>query len=130
MQKDTKIATGFGFGIVGLLVLSVIFAGRGDRNDTAEVGVENGVQIVEIAAKGGFNPSQIEAQAGLATEIRFTTNGTYDCSSTVVIPSLGYEATLAPTGTEKLLLSAVQATGTLKGTCGMGMYNFEIDFQG
>jgi len=132
MQKDTKIAAGICAVIVGLLIVSTIFVG-GNKGQVETVGVgpvviENGVQIITIAAKGGFSPQMIEAQSGIMTKLRVMTNGTYDCSSTLIIPSLGYNETLQPTGTETIAISAAQAQGTLDGTCGMGMYNFEIAF--
>lgn len=96
--------------------------------NSSVVGVENGVQTIDLTAKGGFAPSRIEAQAGIPTTLRVTTNGTYDCSSTLVIPALNYQANLEPTGVELINLTSEQAQGTLKGMCGMGMYRFEIAF--
>jgi plastocyanin domain-containing protein len=132
MQKDSKIALIFCGIIVGLLVLSAVF--RGNQTATlapgdSAVSVQNGVQIITIAAKGGFLPSSIEATAGVPTELHIVTNGTYDCSSSLVIPSLGYRSMLKPTGTEIISLSAEQAAGTLDGMCSMGMYTFEIVFR-
>lgn len=133
MQKDTKIAAGICAVIVGLLIVSQVFM-RSDngtvQNDlAAPVVMENGVQVITIAAKGGYSPQSIQAQRGVPTELRVTTNGTYDCSSVLVIPSLGYNGNLKATGTETIEISADQAQGTLDGTCGMGMYSFEIAFQ-
>jgi plastocyanin domain-containing protein len=132
MQKDSKTALIFCGVAVGMLVL--FFALRNNNPSTVATGNEvisneNGTQIIELAAKGGFTPSFVEAKAGVPTELRVATNGTYDCSSTLVIPSLGYQATLKPTGTEAIPLTAAQAKGTLEGTCGMGMYKFQIAFK-
>lgn len=91
--------------------------------------MENGIQIITLTAKGGFSPQSVEAQSGVPTELRVMTNGTYDCSSTLIIPALGYDEILKPTGTEVIAISADQAQGNLDGTCGMGMYNFEIAFK-
>lgn len=118
-------------GIVGLLLVSRLLpltSTTSQTGDTPVVAVQNGVQIITIAAKGGFSPEHIQAQGGLPTELHVVTNGTYDCSSTLVIPSLAYEQTLKPTGTEIIPIPAKQATGTLDGTCGMGMYSFEVVF--
>jgi plastocyanin domain-containing protein len=133
MQKDTKIAAGICAVIVGLLIVSQVFM-RGDNgsaqsDSTGPVVMENGIQVIAIAAKGGYSPQSIQAQSGVPTELRVTTNGTYDCSSTLVIPALGYDGNLKATGTEIITISADQAQGTLDGTCGMGMYNFEIAFK-
>jgi plastocyanin domain-containing protein len=133
MQKDTKIAAGICVAIVSLLIVSQVFVRGGDGArpgpDTEVVVMENGVQVITIAAKGGYSPQFIEAQSGVPTELRVTTNGTYDCSSSLVIPSLGYTKFLEPTGTETISISADQAQGSLDGTCGMGMYSFEIAFK-
>ncbi len=133
MQKDTKIAAGICAAIVGLLVISQIFVRGGNdsvqSSGTESIVIENGVQVITIAAKGGYSPQSIQAQAGVPTELHVTTNGTYDCSSALVIPSLGYNELLQPTGTEIISISADQARGILDGTCGMGMYSFEVAFK-
>lgn len=115
-----------------LLVLSGILKKSGTATDIGGAGavtVENGVQVIDLTANGGYSPRYIVAQAGMPTELHVITNGTYDCSSSIVIPALGYQKLLAPTGEEKVEISADQASGTLRGTCGMGMYSFEIAFK-
>ncbi len=133
MQTDTQIAAGICAAIVSLLIISQIFmrVGPGSSldNTTVPVVMENGVQVITITAKGGFNPRFIQAQRGVPTQLNVMTNGTYDCSSTLVIPALDYDKTLQPTGAETIIIPADQAQGTLHGTCGMGMYNFAIAFE-
>ncbi len=133
MQKDTKIAAGICAVVVGLLVVSQVFVrgGNGSVQDSSvgSVVMENGIQIITLTAKGGFSPRSVEAQSGVPTELRVMTNGTYDCSSILIIPALGYDEILKPTGTEVIAISADQSKGNLDGTCGMGMYNFEIAFK-
>lgn len=92
------------------------------------VKVVNGTQIVEIRAKGGYAPRKSRAKAGIPTVLRFTTSGTFDCSSSVSIPSLKVSRLLEPTGTTDIELGVIQV-GTVQGTCGMGMYPFEVEFQ-
>ncbi|NBS68653.1 hypothetical protein EBT31_07025 [bacterium] len=132
MQKDTKIALGFCGFFLGLLVLSaVVNSGRQEALAVPGEGVTvvDGVQRIEILARGGYSPERVVATAGMPTEILLVTDGTYDCSSSVVIPSLKFRKFLQPSGTEIISLSAEQATGTLKGGCSMGMYNFQIAFE-
>ncbi|MDQ5952669.1 MAG: hypothetical protein QG626_798 [Patescibacteria group bacterium] len=131
MQKDTKIAAAFCASTLALLLLTRIFPfGNTPSVDTPQtVSIENGIQVITITAKGGFSPEHIEAKSGLPTELHVVTNGTYDCSSTLVIPSLGYNEALKPTGTETITLAPEQAEGTLNGTCGMGMYSFDVAFK-
>lgn len=128
MQKDTKIALGFCGFFVGLLVLGTVLRGQSSQISGNSI-LEDDRQVVAIAAKGGYQPSFVTAQAGVATDIRISTDGTYDCSSSVMISSLGYRKMLAATGTETISLTAEQAQGTLEGTCSMGMYRFEIAFE-
>ena len=91
--------------------------------------VVDGTQIIDITAKGGYSPRVVVAKAGVPTTLRVTTNGTFDCSASVVIPKLSYQKFLPSTGTTDIAISAEQAQGTLQGLCAMGMYNFQIKFQ-
>lgn len=91
--------------------------------------IVDGKQFIDITAKGGYSPRVITAKAGMPTTLRVSTDGTFDCSASVVIPKLSYQKVLRPTGTEEIAISAEQAQGTLQGLCGMGMYNFQIKFQ-
>ncbi|PWB38631.1 MAG: hypothetical protein C3F02_02875 [Parcubacteria group bacterium] len=103
-------------------------------NDKSDVGVSNVVsqigdkQVIDITAKGGYTPRVIDAKANIATTLRVSTNGTYDCSSSLVIPKLGWRGSLEPTGVKEIAIVADQAKGTMQGLCGMGMYSFKINF--
>ena len=92
------------------------------------VSIENGKQIIEIRAKGGYRPVHSIAKAGIPTILRINTNGTFDCSSSVRIPSMGIGQNLPLSGTTDIDLG-VQKVTTLQGTCGMGMYPFDIKFE-
>lgn len=92
------------------------------------VSVVDGKQIIEIHAKGGYQPRKSIATAGLPTTIRFNTTGTFDCSSAVRIPSMNISKNLPQSGTTDIDIGISQL-GTLKGSCGMGMYPFEVEFQ-
>ena len=91
------------------------------------VSIADGKQIIEIRARGGYQPRKSIAQAGLPTIIRFDATGTFDCSSAVRIPSLGLSKNLPSTGTTDIDIGT-NLPGTLKGSCGMGMYPFEVEF--
>jgi plastocyanin domain-containing protein len=91
--------------------------------------IVDGTQFIDIRAKGGYSPRFVTANAGMPTVIRITTNGTFDCSASLVIPKVSYQKFLQPSGTEEIALTAEQAQGTLQGLCAMGMYNFQIKFQ-
>jgi len=87
-----------------------------------------GKQIIEITAKGGYTPRKSIAKAGIPTILRFNTKGTFDCSSSVRIPSMNIFKNLPQSGVADIDLGS-QKAGTLQGSCGMGMYPFEIEFQ-
>ncbi|MFA6554306.1 MAG: cupredoxin domain-containing protein [Candidatus Paceibacterota bacterium] len=91
------------------------------------VSVIDGKQIIEITARGGYQPRKSIAKAGIPTVIRFNTNGTFDCSSYVRIPSMNISKALPQTGSTDIDIG-VGKVGKLSGTCGMGMYPFEVEF--
>ena len=99
-----------------------------DGPNANNVSIVDGRQIVEITAKGGYYPRISTAKAGIPTVLRFNTSGTFDCSSSVRIPKLNITEYLPQSGSTDIDLGT-QPQGTLQGTCGMGMYPFEIDFQ-
>ena len=125
-------STAFAIVVAGALIGgAVLFTGvssnAGGDAPANNVSVVDGTQIIEIRARGGYQPRVSAAKAGLPTIIRFQTNGTFDCSSSVRIPSLGISKLLPQTGTTDIDLGLAQA-GKLQGMCGMGMYFFEVNF--
>ena len=92
------------------------------------VHMEGETQIIEIDAKGGYLPRKSIAKAGVPTLIRFNTQATFDCSSSVRIPRLDVSQILPQTGSTDIDVG-VQKVGPLEGTCGMGMYPFEVMFE-
>lgn len=110
---------------------AVVFSKKSDTApiaDASNVTVVDGKQIVEISAKGGYYPRKSVAKAGMPTIIRFDTNGTFDCSSSIRIPSMNISKSLPQTGTTDIDVGS-QQVATLQGTCGMGMYPFEVEFK-
>ena len=88
----------------------------------------DGKQVITINAKGGYFPRVTAAKADTPTVIKMNTQGTFDCSSAISIPSLGYRNNLPPSG-ETLIDVPPQKSGTvMRGLCAMGMYNFSINF--
>ncbi len=92
------------------------------------VSIIDGKQVIEITARGGYQPRKSLAKSGIPTVIRFKTNGTFDCSSSVRIPSLQISQFLPQTASTDIAIGTPKI-GTLAGSCGMGMYPFEIEFQ-
>ncbi len=92
------------------------------------VTMEDGKQIIAITARGGYSPKVSNAKAEIPTIIRMKTKGAFDCSSSVVIPSIGYQGFLPTSGETNIDVPAQKAGTTLQGMCGMGMYRFQIQF--
>ncbi len=98
-------------------------------NDVEEnnVTMQDGKQIIAINARGGYTPRSSVAKAGIPTIVRFNTSGTFDCSASVRIPSLNISKILPQTGETDIDLG-IPVVGPLSGSCGMGMYPFDITF--
>ena len=92
------------------------------------VSVSDGKQIVSVNVKGGYSPKKSVAKAEVPTTLRLITDGTYDCSSSIRIPSFGISKNLPQTGATDIDLGTPKA-GVINGTCGMGMYSFQISFE-
>ena len=116
--------------------LGIVFLGGSKSKDSNTVStqsaqnveIRDGVQYVTIDAKGGYSPKVSVAKAGIPTKLIVKTNGTYDCSASLVIRSLGYQKILAQTGQDVVDLGTPKVGEPLQGVCGMGMYNFLINF--
>lgn len=118
---------------VALIIAGAILSQGGapstdSRGQGSNVNIVGGKQIIEISAKGGYLPRVSAAKAGVPTVLRVITRGTFDCSSILVIPSLNYSTRLAPTGEKDIEIPSQQAGAVLRASCGMGMYNFQIQF--
>ena len=104
------------------------------RDDTVveeninNVSIIDGKQIIEIKAKGGYHPVHSVAKSGIPTILRVDTNGTFDCSSSIRVPSMNISKNLPMSGTTDIDIG-IQKAGTFQGTCGMGMYPFDIKFE-
>jgi plastocyanin domain-containing protein len=129
-MKATTIAIILSIGLIGAtIVLTKQSPIQGEPQVAGDnVTVVDGTQIIEIDAKGGYLPRKSVAKAGLPTVIRFNTQATFDCSSSVRIPSLDISKVLPQTGSTDIDIGT-QEVGPLQGSCGMGMYPFEVEFQ-
>lgn len=125
---------------ISILVAAVLIGGAivlvGDRKDSNgdvpqtvnNVSVIDGKQVIEINAKGGYSPRVTTAKAGVPTIIKVNTRGTFDCSSALAIPSIGYRANLPLSGSTEIEVPAQKSGSVLQGLCAMGMYNFRVRF--
>ena len=100
-----------------------------DRPPVADTNQTGTGQVLGIVVKGGYAPSLARAKAGMPLTLKLKTSGTFDCSTGVRIPSLGWSRTLNPTDEISIPVPAQKAGTTLVGVCTMGMYNFKIAFE-
>jgi plastocyanin domain-containing protein len=124
--------------VISIIIAIVLIGGAfmlannsGGTNSTANannVSIVDGKQIIEITARGGYQPRNSVAKAGIPTIIRFETSGTFDCSSSIRIPSLNIFKSLPQTGSTDIDVGT-QSVGKLVGSCGMGMYPFSVEFK-
>ena len=97
---------------------------------STNVYLEDGVQIIEIRAKGGYSPAQTTAKAYLPTLLRMVTDDTFDCSSSVMIPGLRLRKRLPLSGSTDIQLPTIPENTEITVYCGMGMYSFDLKFVG
>jgi len=114
--------------VVGVILLT---RGGTEAGDAPRTNVSSvaGKQIIEISAKGGFSPRDVTAKADTATTLKIKTSSTFDCSSSLTIPKLGYQTNLPPSGETVVDVPPQKAGSTLTGLCSMGMYSFNIRFE-
>ncbi len=121
-----------------LVLLAIIFSGSSfsngvnidnatKDNNANNVSIVDGKQIIQINARGGYQPRKSTAKANMPTVIRFNTLNTFDCSSSVRIPGMNIFKMLPQNGSTDIDIG-IQKSGKLNGSCGMGMYQFEIQF--
>ena len=131
MNKPTLISLAITVVLVGW-AFWVTSTGPSEDSGTAIVPtaeIVDGQQVIDITAKGGYFPRVVMAKSGVPTTLRVNTKGTFDCSASLVIPSLSYQKFLQPSAIEEIRIPAEKAQGTLQGLCSMGMYGFQIKFQ-
>ncbi len=97
------------------------------KGGNSNVSVKNGIQYVALTAKGGYTPRTSTIQWGMPTKLIMKTNGAYDCSSSLVIRSVGYRGNLPTTGETEIDLGTPKSGEKIAWTCSMGMYNFAIN---
>ena len=134
-NKTAVIIIAIGF-IVGI---GVIFIGKSTGNDSnvknaqiesvQNTEIKDGIQYITINAKGGYSPRVSSGKAGIPTKLIVKTNGTYDCSAALSVKSVGFQKILKNTGEEVIDLGTPKAGEPIRGVCGIGMYNFIVNFE-
>lgn len=131
MQKNTIISI-----VISLILVGGTLYFVSDRSTTSDsevtqsqsVEIRDGVQYVTVTARGGYSPRVSQLKGGLPTKLVIKTDGTYDCSASLVVRSVGFQKILQPNGEEVIDLGAPKSGEKVQGVCGMGMYNFVMNF--
>lgn len=124
------IAGGLIFFVASSGAKSTTISKKTENNSaTTAVQIVDGKQIIEVTARGGYNPRDIVAKANVPTILRMKTSGTFDCSAAFVIPSLGVQKMLPQTGVTDIEIPSQTSGSNIAATCGMGMYRLNINFQ-
>ena len=131
MQKNTVLSIIMSAALIGGALYFVSDKSASITSDggvvaTQNVEVRDGVQYVTINAKGRYSPRVSEIKSDLPTKLIVKTDGTYDCSASLVIRSVGFQKILQATGEEVIDLGTPKSGDKVQGVCGMGMYNFLI----
>lgn len=117
--------------------LGIIFVGGPKSKDNTDIAtnqvaqnsvIKDGVQYITINAKSGYSPKVSTAQAGIPTKLIVKTDGTYDCSASLAIHSIGYQKVLPQTGETEIDIGIKKVGETVQGVCSMGMFSFQINF--
>ncbi len=115
--------------VIGGVILFSGTGGTAGSTPARGISVVDGKQVIEINVKGGYAPRSVAAKANMPSVIKFKTNGTFDCSSAVVIPDLNYRTYLPSTGETSVDVPPQKQGTVLRGLCAMGMYNFSVSFE-
>lgn len=83
--------------------------------------IENGIQIVEMTQAYGYKPNHLNIKNDVPVKWIINSTNAYHCSSYLVVPGLGISRALKE-GSNVIEFTPTKA-GTIKFTCGMGMYS-------
>ncbi len=130
MQKHTIISILVSIAIIGGTLSFVSEkSATSENSDVApseNVEMKHGVQYVTVIAQGGYSPRVSVVRPHIPTKLIVKTNGTYDCSASLVMREAGFQKILQPTGEEIIDIGTLKEGDKIQGICSMGMYNFQI----
>jgi plastocyanin domain-containing protein len=88
-----------------------------------------GVQEVEIAVKGGYDPGVIRLKRGVPARLVFNRQETSSCSEEIVIPAFGVKKFL-PAFQKTAVEITPNEAGAFEITCGMSMLHGKLLVEG
>lgn len=130
MQKNIIISIAISIALIGGTLYFISDRSASPSGDVAQsenIEIRDGVQYVTVTAQNGYLPRTSVIEPGIPTKLIVKTNGTYDCSASLIIREVGFQKILPPTGEEIIDLGIPKSGGAIQGICGMGMFNFTIE---
>jgi plastocyanin domain-containing protein len=80
----------------------------------------DGIQLVEIEVRGGYNPGTVRVKRGVPLRLVFNRQEEAPCSEEIVIPAFGVRKFLAPFARTSVDVTP-HTSGKFAMTCGMSM---------
>jgi plastocyanin domain-containing protein len=81
--------------------------------------------VVITARTGSYTPANVQAQAGVPTTLVVRSDNAQGCVRSLLVPSRGVDEILPARGETRIDLGVLEP-GTLRYSCGMGMYTGTI----
>ena len=114
-------------GGIGLIAL-VLWYFFGEREATAAVVNEAGVQEIDVTVKGGYSPDVIVVDRGRPVRLNFRREETSSCSEQVVLGDFGIARDLPAFKTTPVEFTP-DKSGEFPFTCGMNMLHGKLIVQ-
>ena len=100
-----------------------------ERSTASATTSASGVQEVEIAVRGGYDPGVIRLKRGIPARLLFNRQETSSCSEEIVIPEFGVRKFLPPFEKTPVTITPDKA-GSFDITCGMSMLHGKLVVEG
>jgi len=114
-------------GGIGLIAL-VLWYFFGEREATAAVVNEAGVQEIDVTVKGGYSPDVIVVDRGRPVRLNFRREETSSCSEQVILGDFGIARDLPAFKTTPVEFTP-EKSGEFPFTCGMNMLHGKLIVQ-
>lgn len=111
-------------GGIGLIAL-VLWYFFGEREATAAVVNEAGVQEIDVTVKGGYSPDVIVVDRGRPVRLNFRREETSSCSEQVILGDFGIARDLPAFKTTPVEFTP-EKSGEFPFTCGMNMLHGKL----
>jgi len=95
------------------------------RRSRATATARSGVQEVTITVQGGYDPAEVEVEAGRPVRLVFDRRESNPCSDELVIPDFRIHRRLPPNAQTTIELTPA-AAGVHEFRCGMGMLHGKL----